>query len=1229
MKVKAICTLIGIFLLGLTWTFPGGPVPKALGASGSNIVLDIPGDTALDVPRASDTDTSTSNAAGEVIAPYEGIAPYMDSSKNEPLFLDDEATTLTVPGTTEADASGINTAGKLTAASSYTYIPLDAGTSGNTEAYGINNANKIVGQYWPAPPLPPLPPIPPISPIPTLPIIEPFGLLDNNDILDSFLYDVAIDKYSPFDVPGASYTLASGINDDGKIVGYYEDSSWNRHAFLYDGSTSTTLDGPSGASYISVYGINNAGQIVGYYEDSSGEGHGFLYDRAAPTKYTSLDFPGASYISAYGINNAGQIVGYYEDSSGEGHGFLYDGAATPKYTTLDVPGAQHTDAHGINNAGQIVGYYEDSSGEGHGFLYDGAATPKYTTLDVPGASFTSANGINDAGKIVGGYADSSWNWHGFHTAGGSSVNNKPNLTPHQPSRWADKIVVSKEKGTHTNDPVMVGQKVYIDFAFINNGKAVAKGGFKNELCIDGSTYYTYTRTGDLAVSSPDSKEDIDWTPTTAGPHTIKLICDSANNVNESDESDNACSITVQVKPSSVDNKPNLTPYQPLGWADKIVVSIKEGTHTNDPIMVGQPVYIDFAYINKGKAVAKGEFGNKLCIDDYCVTHMRSGDVEVDGTGTGNEERTFTTAGTHTIKLTCDSDNDVDESDESDNTYSITVEVTTPSGTRSLDFGNHTYAYGINNAGKIVGYYESGCWATCMPDWYGFLYDVVSGGYTTLDFSDNDIMSGDQITRAYGINDSGKIVGYYADRSGGHGFLCDGATNKPIPLDFSGASDTSANGINNAGKIVGNYYSDNSESEDSSDNHQQHGFLYDEKAPKKYTPLDFPNATGTSADGINNADKIVGDYQDSSGKNHGFLYDKTAPTLYTPLNFPGAAETGANGINDTDQIVGWYYVDNSGNRQYHGFLYDVATKKYTSLDFADAQHTWAYGINNAGQIVGEYADSSWKWHGFYIAGGSSVNKPNLTPYKPSEWADKIVVSTKEGTHTNDPITVGQQVYIDYAYINNGKAVAKGGFTNELCIDGNCTAYWRSGDVEVKGTGAGNDKKWTPTTAGTHTIKLTCDSGNDVEESDESDNTYSITVQVTSSVDDKPNLTPYQPSGWSNKIVISTKKDIHTNDPIKVNQPVYIDYAYTNNGTAVAKGGFKNKLCIDGRDVLLYMRRDDVAAKGTATGLDKEWTFTTAGQHTIELTCDSEDSVDESNESDNTYSITVQVSVDLIE
>jgi probable HAF family extracellular repeat protein len=101
-------------------------------------------------------------------------------------------------------------------------------------------------------------------------------------------------------------------------------------------------------------------------------------------------------------------------------------------------------------------------------------------------------------------------------------------------------------------------------------------------------------------------------------------------------------------------------------------------------------------------------------------------------------------------------------------------------------GRNTLAFGINDAGQVVGEYVSN-------GIHGFLYS--GGTYTTLDDP-----SSSNVTEAFGINDTGQIVGTYQDAGfRNHGFLYSGGTYTTVddPLADPSRAGTEANGINNA------------------------------------------------------------------------------------------------------------------------------------------------------------------------------------------------------------------------------------------------------------------------------------------------------------------------------------------------------------------------------------------------------------------------------------------------
>jgi probable HAF family extracellular repeat protein len=93
--------------------------------------------------------------------------------------------------------------------------------------------------------------------------------------------------------------------------------------------TWTTIDVP-GSTHTAAYKINDAGQIVGFYNDSTYAAHGFLYSAGT---FTTIDYPGSTGTYALGVNNSGSIVGVYGATNQGTHGFVFDGRLLPPSTS--------------------------------------------------------------------------------------------------------------------------------------------------------------------------------------------------------------------------------------------------------------------------------------------------------------------------------------------------------------------------------------------------------------------------------------------------------------------------------------------------------------------------------------------------------------------------------------------------------------------------------------------------------------------------------------------------------------------------------------------------------------------------------------------------------------------------------------------------------------------------------------------------------------------------------
>lgn len=123
------------------------------------------------------------------------------------------------------------------------------------------------------------------------------------------------------------------------------------------------------------------------------------------------------------------------------------------------------------------------------------------------------------------------------------------------------------------------------------------------------------------------------------------------------------------------------------------------------------------------------------------------------------------------------------------TYNIATGAETPITIQGLV---DVHVTDINDSGQIVGYGGG-------HGEEGFYLDG-KGGSELVAFP------GAFNTEPYGLNNTGQIVGQYIDAAGHqHGFLFDLATNAYTTLDYPNATGTYATGINDNGQVVGGYF----------------------------------------------------------------------------------------------------------------------------------------------------------------------------------------------------------------------------------------------------------------------------------------------------------------------------------------------------------------------------------------------------------------------------------------
>jgi probable HAF family extracellular repeat protein len=262
----------------------------------------------------------------------------------------------------------------------------------------------------------------------------------------------------------------------------------------------------------------------------------------------------------------------------------------------------------------------------------------------------------------------------------------------------------------------------------------------------------------------------------------------------------------------------------------------------------------------------------------------------------------------------------------------------------------TRLLGLNNLGKLCGYYStevSGYPSTGL---------LVYKGYQQQNFRKEKYPSAVS-TVVTTLNNAEMIAGWYVSARNPawiFGFTEEhGVWNsyRDVQLRKSHTSNvTKLLGLSDSGLAVG-YYTD-----DAAINHP----FELELATQKFHGISPPSAVSAVASGINGKGDVVGYLTLANGATKGFLYKGFS---FTEFAYPAAVSTQALSLTWNDDIVG-LYVDASGNT--HGFVLSqvLTSPQWQSVDEDDAVGaTVITGVNNHHVIVGYYVAADGSNNGF--------------------------------------------------------------------------------------------------------------------------------------------------------------------------------------------------------------------------------------------------------------------------
>lgn len=209
---------------------------------------------------------------------------------------------------------------------------------------------------------------------------------------------IAPPQYNVIDLTalaGSDTGSAYSINNSGQVVGDFQASNSQLHAFVYSAGTFQDL-GTFGGAYANASAINQSGVITGNATLASNPNviAAYVYQNG---QAQALLTPAGMVSSASNINASGQVVGEFgpQSSTTPYHAFLYSGGTMQDLGTL---GGKTSWARGINDAGQVVGVADTADSSPHAFLYGGGQMQDLGTL---GGNSSTAFAIDSHGDVVG------------------------------------------------------------------------------------------------------------------------------------------------------------------------------------------------------------------------------------------------------------------------------------------------------------------------------------------------------------------------------------------------------------------------------------------------------------------------------------------------------------------------------------------------------------------------------------------------------------------------------------------------------------------------------------------------------------------------------------------------------------------------------------------------------------------------------------------------------------
>jgi len=140
-----------------------------------------------------------------------------------------------------------------------------------------------------------------------------------------YTYNIISHRFHRVMIRDGVSTTAAAINNHGDIAGFRTGMLGQTKAFVLRPNGHLTVLHYPGASATMAFGINDSGEVVGAYTKGSGDNaRSFGFTWSARHGWRSISDPmGKGTTLVNGVNDLGDLVGFYTDAQGNTDGFLW------------------------------------------------------------------------------------------------------------------------------------------------------------------------------------------------------------------------------------------------------------------------------------------------------------------------------------------------------------------------------------------------------------------------------------------------------------------------------------------------------------------------------------------------------------------------------------------------------------------------------------------------------------------------------------------------------------------------------------------------------------------------------------------------------------------------------------------------------------------------------------------------------------------------------------------